>query len=115
MSVDRVADGADIAPWVGTFLAPIFHMNEREAAGVFVEVGDGILDANRDPAEVHFRFYVFAVGLRKEIVEGQCVEAVDFFKLKRVIVVGELNASLPRGFTYATAGFREALVAVGSA
>ena len=52
----------------------------------------------------------------KQVIEGQLsVEAVDFFKLERMVVIGELDPGFFRGFADSIAGFREALVAVGSA
>ena len=44
---DRMAHGADVAVGVGAFLGPILDVDQREAARVFIEVGDGILSARR--------------------------------------------------------------------
>src|SRR5437762_2969108 len=80
-------------------LHPVFYVNERETAGIFVEIGERILASDTDPAEVHF--HGDELGIRfgeKEIVRELAAEGFGGIEFEGVIVVAELDVSLLAGF-----------------
>src|SRR6266853_3878993 len=85
-------------------LDPVFYMNEREATGMFVEIGDGVFAGDIDPTEI--QFHSDEPGIRfgeEEIVREFAAERFGGIKLEGVIVVAELDAGFFAGF----AGFIE--------
>src|SRR5438874_7351097 len=76
-------------------LHPVFYVNERETAGIFVEIGESILADDADPAEIHF--HGDELGIRfgeKEIVRELAAEGLGGIEFEGVIVIAELDASL---------------------
>src|SRR5437879_11671127 len=56
-------------------LDPVFYVDEGEAAGMLIEVGDGVFSGNADPAEVQFHGDEFGICLcEEEIVRGFAAE-----------------------------------------
>src|ERR1035441_582490 len=98
VAFDRVTNSKGVVLWAGAFFRPILDVNQREAAGVLIEIRDGILTAHRHPAKIHFHFYEFGISFgEKKIVRQFSAEAAGFRKLEGMIVIRELDAGLFRG------------------
>src|SRR2546430_11313515 len=52
-------------------LTDVLDVNRGEAAGIGVEISDGILASDRDPAEVEFHFDEILVAIFQEVVVGK--------------------------------------------
>ncbi len=84
-------------------LLNVFHVDQREAAGILVEIFDGILAGNANPAKVEFHLDVLRVGGEEDVVGKFAAESVGRLKFKSMIVIGELDA----GFLRLLTGFLE--------
>src|SRR6266850_8499836 len=88
----------------GCVLDPVLDVNEGEAAGVFLEVGEGIPAGDADPAEIQFHGHELGIQLGEEKIVGElAAKGCGGIEFERMIVVGELDAGLLAGF----AGFVE--------
>src|SRR5438552_16965476 len=80
-------------------LHPVFYVNERETAGIFVEIGERVTAGDADPAEIHFHGDEFGIRFgEKEIVREFAAERQSGIEFERVIVIAKLDASLLGGF-----------------
>lgn len=85
-------------------LHKVFHVNQREAAGVFLEIGERIFAGDADPAEVEFHLDQLGIeGIEEKIVGEFAAKRFGRLEFEGVVVVGELDAGFLAGF----AGFIE--------
>src|SRR6266851_7830872 len=95
-------------------LHPVFYVDEREAAGIFFEIGEGILAGDADPAEIHFHGDEFGIRFgEEEIIREFAAEREGGIEFERMIVVAELDAGFLAGFAGAIEKIRRALPAAG--
>src|ERR1700737_2327814 len=77
----------------------ILYVNQREAAGIFVEIDDRVFTGDADPAEVELHFDELGIeGVEEKIIGKFGAEGWRGFEFERVIVVGELDAGFLAGF-----------------
>src|SRR4029077_1094566 len=111
---DRLAHRALVVAGGRSVLDPVFYVHEGKTAGIFVEIGDGILAGDTDPAEVHFHGDEFCMSFGEEkIVSVFAAEGIVRIEFERVIVVAELDASFGAGFAGFVEEFGGTLPAVG--
>src|SRR6266851_281850 len=104
---DAAADRGHVFERVTEVLAPggrnlgqflhVLHVNEREASGVAVEVGQGVRTGDRDPAQIQLHFHEVRITLLQQHVVGQLSSYRE--ELEPVIVIGELNAGFLADFS----------------
>src|SRR6266581_1511905 len=98
----------------GGVLHPVFYVNEREAAGIFVEISERILAGDADPAEIQFHGDEFGIRFgEEEIIREFAVEREGGIEFERMIVIAELDASFLAGFAGAIEEIRRTLPAAG--
>ncbi len=74
-------------------LFDVLDVDGREAAWILIEIIDGILARDGDPAEVEFHFDVVLVAVFQKVVVGKsAIERFRGLKFERVVVIGELDA-----------------------
>ena len=79
-------------------------MNEREAAGILIEIRERIFSCDANPAEIHFHGDELGIGFgEKKVVRKLSAESLRRLKLEGMIVIAELDA----GFFAFFAGFVE--------
>ncbi len=98
----------------GGVLHPVFYVNEREAAGIFVEISERILAGDADPAKVQFHSNEFGIRFgEEEIIREFAVEREGGIEFERMIVIAELDAGFLAGFAGTIEKIRRALPAAG--
>ena len=92
----------------------VLHVHQGEAAGIALEIGDGIFAGNADPAQIHFHLYEIRIGRREQVIVRQlAAEAGIGSELPPVIVVGELDVGFLAGFAGFVEGVDDVFPAVG--
>src|SRR5713226_1781179 len=110
----RRAGGALVGVRCVRVLDPVFYVDERKTARIFVEINQRILASDIDPTEIEFHSDELGVCLsEKEIVREFAAERFGGIEFKRVIVVTELDASFFAGFAGFVEEFGGALPAAG--
>src|SRR5258706_2327453 len=95
----RRAGGAFVTIRGVGVLDPVFYVDERETAGIFLEIGQRILAGNVDPAEIQFHGDEFGIRLgEEEIVREFAAERISRNEFERVVVTAELDAGFFAGF-----------------
>src|SRR5712664_1222346 len=95
-------------------LDPVLDVNEGKAAGIFLEVGEGILAGDADPAEIEFHGHELGIQLGKEKIVGElAAKRCGGVEFERMIVVGELDACFLAGFAGAIEEIDGALPSAG--
>ena len=94
-------------------LTDVLDVDSGEAAGIGVEISDGIFAGDGDPAKVEFHFDEVLVAVFQEIVVGKsAIERFRGLKFERVIVIGKEVpdfgfAGLPEPFGTSINGINE--------
>src|SRR5258705_6996907 len=91
----------------------VLDVDEREAAGIFIEIFDGIFAGHRNPAEVEFHLDVIGIGSEQNIVRKFSAKRIGRLKFESVIVIGKLNAGFFADFAGLLEKISGALVAIG--
>src|SRR6266446_1746219 len=111
--LDGLAHGALVSAGGRSVLHPIFYVNERKAARIFLEIRERILAGDADPAEVHFHVDEFGMRFGEKKIVGEFAgERIGGIEFERVIVIAELDAGLGAGFARFIKKFSGALPAV---
>src|SRR6267378_3239058 len=110
----RGAGGALVGVRGVGVLDPVFYVDEGETAGVLIEIGQGVLPSDADPAEIELHGDEFGVCLsEKEVVREFAAEGFGRLKFEGVIVVAELDAGFLAGFAGFVEEFGSALPPTG--
>ncbi len=91
----------------------VLDVDQREAAGIFIEIFDRILAGYGNPAQVELHLDVIGIGGQENIVGKFAAKRFGRLKFKSVIVIGKLNAGFFAGFAGLLKKIGGALVAVG--
>jgi len=86
-------------------------VNQRETAGIALEIFEWVLAADGNPAQIHLHLHQLGVALFQENVVREF--PVDGRKFKPMIVIGELDSRLLARLAGSIEGFARALPAVG--
>ena len=92
----------------------VFHVHQRKTPRIALEIGQGVLSGNTDPAEVHLHLHQVRVGRFEQIIVRQfaaktCVRS----ELPPVIVVAKLDPGLLARFAGLVELLRNSLPVVG--
>src|SRR5438045_4561020 len=102
--LDGLAHGAFVAAVRTGVFHPVLDVNEREAAGILIEIRERVFSGDANPAEIHFHGDELGIGFgEKKVVRKLSAESLRRLKLEGMIVIAELDA----GFFAFFAGFVE--------
>src|SRR5713226_2910973 len=109
----RRAGGALVGVRGVRVLDPVFYVDERKTARIFVEINQRILASDADPAEIQIHGDKFGIGFGEEKIVGEfAAERFGGIEFEGVIVVAELDTSFFAGFAGFVEEFSSALPAV---
>jgi hypothetical protein len=74
-----VTDSEGVILCGGAFFRPVLDVNQWEAAGILVEIGDGILAGDRHPAKIHFHLYESGIGFGEKKIVWQFLSRASVF------------------------------------
>src|SRR5437764_9852927 len=95
---------------------PVLDVNEREAAGILIEIRERIFSGYANPAEIHFHGDELGIGFgEKKVVRKLSAESLRRLKLEGMIVIAELDAGFFAFFAGSVEEIRGAFPAAGIA